>query len=127
MKQVTQRLRDGKITILDGPIPVLSPNGVLVDVRSSLLSAGTERDKVQTGQQSILGKARSRPDQVAQVMAKVQRDGVRQTLSAVRSRLEQPSPLGYSAAGVVLAVGEHVRDITPGDRVACGGSEYAVH
>jgi predicted dehydrogenase/threonine dehydrogenase-like Zn-dependent dehydrogenase len=127
MKQVTQRLRDGSISVIDVPNPTVSLHGVLVDVRASLLSAGTERSKVMTGQQSLIGKARSRPDQVRQVMEKAQRDGVGETIRAVRSRLDQPSALGYSAAGVVLAVGSRVRDIIPGDRVACGGADYAVH
>ncbi len=127
MKQVTQRLRDGRISVIDIPAPTVSPDGVLVDVRASLLSAGTERSKVKTGQQSLIGKARARPDQVRQVIDKAQRDGIGETVRAVRSRLEQPSPLGYSAAGVVLAVGGRVRDIAPGDRVACGGADYAVH
>jgi len=127
VKQVTQRLRDGRISVIEIPPPVVTPDGVLVDVRASLLSAGTERTKIETGKQSLLGKARSRPDQVKQVMDKARRDGLRDTVRAVRSRLEQPSALGYSCAGVVLTVGERVSDLVPGDRVACAGADYAVH
>ena len=101
-------MRDGRVEVLDVPAPALTPDGVLVDVRASLLSAGTERTKIQTGRQSLVGKARSRPDQVQQVLEKAQRDGVRATVQAVRSRLNQPAGLGYSASGVVLAVGERV-------------------
>lgn len=127
MKQVVQRLRDGNIEVMDVPTPECSPEGVLVDVRASLLSSGTERSKVQTAQQSLLGKARARPDQVRQVVEKTRQDGVRQTLEAVRMRLDQPGGLGYSAAGVVLQVGERVPDLTPGQTVACGGGGYANH
>ncbi|HEX8101809.1 MAG TPA: zinc-binding dehydrogenase, partial [Solirubrobacteraceae bacterium] len=127
MKQVTQRLRDGRIEVLEVPPPSLTAHTVLVDIRASLLSAGTERTKVETGRQSLVAKARSRPDQVRQVVEKAQRDGVRDTMDAVRNRLDQPSPLGYSAAGVVLAVGERVAGLQPGDRVACAGAEHAHH
>jgi predicted dehydrogenase/threonine dehydrogenase-like Zn-dependent dehydrogenase len=127
MKQIAQRLRDGRIEVLEVPRPVVSPGTVLVDVRASLLSAGTERTKVQTGQKSLLGKARQRPDQVAQVIEKARNDGLRETVRTVRARLEQPSALGYSASGLVLAVGEGARGVAPGDRVAIGGGEYAVH
>lgn len=127
MKQVTQRLRDGEITVADVPDPVLRPEGVIVDVRASLLSAGTERAKVQTARQSLAGKARARPDQVRQVVEKARRDGVAATVDAVRMRLGQPSELGYSTAGVVVGVGARVRDLAIGDRVACGGGGYAVH
>lgn len=127
MKQVTQRLRNGAIDVLDVPEPVVTPETVLVDVRASLLSAGTERAKVQAGKKSLIGKARSRPDQVAQVIEKARNDGVAETFRAVRARLDQPSVLGYSAAGVVLAVGTRVRGVAVGDRVAVGGGDYAVH
>src|SRR5581483_12358227 len=61
------------------------------------------------------------------VMSKIRRDGVLSAVSAVRSRLDQPLALGYSSAGTVIAVGEGVADIVPGDRVACAGANYAVH
>jgi polar amino acid transport system substrate-binding protein len=127
MRQVTQRLKDGRIEILEVPEPVVAPTEVLVDVRASVISVGTERAKVVTGKKTLVGKARSRPDQVQQVLEKARRDGVRATLDAVRLRLDAPAALGYSAAGVVLQVGARVKGIAPGDRVACAGADYAVH
>ena len=106
---------------------MLSTEGVLVDVRASLLSVGTEKSKVEAGRQGLVGKARARPDQAREVVEKARRDGVRETVRAVRTRLDQPTALGYSAAGLVLEVGANVRGISPGDRVACGGGDYAVH
>jgi predicted dehydrogenase/threonine dehydrogenase-like Zn-dependent dehydrogenase len=49
------------------------------------------------------------------------------TVAAVRGRLDQPSSLGYSTAGTVIAAGEEVSDIHVGDRVACAGAGYAMH
>src|SRR5439155_22715022 len=63
----------------------------------------------------------------AKVIDRARSDGVLETVRAVRARLDEPSALGYSAAGVVLAVGARVRDLAPGDRVACGGGDHAVH
>jgi predicted dehydrogenase len=127
VKQVTQRVRDGRIEVVDVPTPELTPDTVLVDVRASLLSTGTERAKVETARKSLFGKARARPDQVRQVVEKAREDGLRETIDAVRLRLDQPSSLGYSSAGVAAAVGDRVRGIAPGDRVACGGADHAVH
>jgi predicted dehydrogenase/threonine dehydrogenase-like Zn-dependent dehydrogenase len=127
MKQVTQRLRNGRIEIMDVPAPVLGADGVLVDVRASLVSAGTERSTVEAARASLIGKARARPEQARQVIDKARRDGIRTTLEAVRTRLDQPSSLGYSSAGVVLAVGERVAGLRVGDRVACAGGGNAVH
>jgi predicted dehydrogenase len=127
VRQVVQRLRDGRISVEDVPPPSLAAEGVLVEIRASLVSAGTERRKVETGRQSLIGKARARPDDVRAVIQKAKRDGVGETIQAVRARLDQPGALGYSAAGVVLAVGARVSDVVPGDRVACAGAGYAVH
>ncbi|MFL5946354.1 MAG: bi-domain-containing oxidoreductase [Gaiellaceae bacterium] len=127
MKQVTQRLRDGRIEVIDVPAPELRPEGVLVAVRASVLSAGTERKKIETGRQNLLGKARARPAEVRRVIDKARRDGVGETLRAVRARLDQPEALGYSAAGIVIASGSRVSDLAAGERVACGGGGYAAH
>lgn len=127
MKQVTQRLRDGRIDVMDVPRPVPTSDGVIVDVRASLLSAGTERSTVEAARSSLVGKARARPEQAVQVLHKAQTDGVRKTVEAVRTRFAQPSALGYSSAGVVMEIGKRVSDLRPGDRVACAGGGYAVH
>jgi predicted dehydrogenase/threonine dehydrogenase-like Zn-dependent dehydrogenase len=127
VKQVSQSMKDGRIEVLDVPVPELRPHGVLVRTAWSLISAGTEGAKVDLGQKSLLAKARSRPDQVKQVMDKVRSDGVLRTYRTVKARLEEQSPIGYSSAGVVLQVGELADGIAVGDRVACGGGDYANH
>lgn len=68
-----------------------------------------------------------RPDLVREVLNKINRDGLIATVSSVRSRLDQPSALGYSSAGTVIAVGEGITDINVGDGVACAGAGYAFH
>ena len=52
---------------------------------------------------SLLGKARSRPDLVRQVLRKLRQEGPLPTYRAVLNRLDAPQPLGYSCAGVVEA------------------------
>jgi len=59
MKQVTQRLKNGRIEVLDVPSPAVAAEGVLVDVRASLLSPGTERSTVEAARASLIGKARA--------------------------------------------------------------------
>lgn len=76
---------------------------------------------------SVLGKARSRPDLVQQVLNKARRDGVFAAFHAARSRLDRPGSPGYSSAGTVLEAGAGVLDLKPGDRVACAGAGYATH
>jgi predicted dehydrogenase/threonine dehydrogenase-like Zn-dependent dehydrogenase len=125
MKQVSQRLRDGQLRVLDVPTPQLDDWKVLVRTHASLVSAGTERAKVEVARQNLLGKARRRPDQVRQVVERMRSDGLKSTIDAVRNRLEALSPLGYCAAGRVEEVGRRVVGVVPGDLVACGGEEAA--
>ena len=127
MKQVLQHARTGEITVEEVPAPQLLPGCVLVRVAASVVSAGTERASAEFARKSLLQKAQSRPDLVREVISKVQRDGIFSAIQAVRSRLDQPQSPGYSSAGTVIAVGEGVTDLQPGDRVACAGAGFAVH
>jgi predicted dehydrogenase/threonine dehydrogenase-like Zn-dependent dehydrogenase len=127
MRQVLQDARSGAINVEEVPAPHLLPGCVLVRIAASIVSAGTERASVEFARKNLLEKARSRPDLVREVMSKVQRDGILSAVQAVRSRLDQPQSPGYSSAGTVVAIGEGVTDIQPGDRVACAGRGFAVH
>ncbi len=127
MKQVLQNYRTGEVRVEEVPAPSLRPGAVLVANRCSLISAGTERMKIETGKMSLLGKARSRPDLVKKVLRTLQTEGISATYRKVTARLEAPSPLGYSCAGEVIAVGSEASGIAIGDRVACAGAEHAHH
>jgi predicted dehydrogenase/threonine dehydrogenase-like Zn-dependent dehydrogenase len=127
LKQLVQDFKTGDIMLVDVPAPVVAPGGVLVRNTFSLVSTGTERATINLAQQSLVGKARSRPDLVKQVLDTVKREGVAATVKKVQSRLDQWKILGYSTAGTVIGVGEGVTGIAPGDRVACAGQDYASH
>lgn len=127
MRQLFQDARTAAVTVEDVPVPKLLAGCILVRTAASLISAGTERAASEFAGKSLFQKARMRPDLVREVLAKITRDGIASTLSAVRTRLEQPSVLGYSSAGTVIAVGEGVTAFSVGDRVACAGAGHAVH
>jgi predicted dehydrogenase len=127
MKQLLQNLRSGETVVADVPVPTPKPGTALVRTAASLVSAGTERTLVEFAEKSLLGKARSRPDLVRQVLDKARREGLLSTIEAAFGRLEQPIPLGYSSAGTVVALGEGLAGLQVGQRVACAGGSYAVH
>ncbi|MFI5687278.1 bi-domain-containing oxidoreductase [Streptomyces sp. NPDC051636] len=127
MKTVLLSPRTGSITVGDIPAPEATPGTVVIRNDWSLISAGTERATVSTGAQSLIGKARQRPEQVAQVLDSVRRTGLADTYRTVQDRLDRPVQLGYSCAGTVLGTGEGVDDIRPGMRVAAAGARYASH
>ncbi|MFD4567545.1 bi-domain-containing oxidoreductase [Streptomyces sp. NPDC058251] len=127
MKQVVQNYKSGELAVLDVPVPGCKPGGVLVRTAYSLISTGTELMKVSEAGMSMLGKARSRPDQVAKVMQSVATNGVPATYRKVMGKLDSYTPLGYSLSGVVEQVGTGIDDVKVGDLVACAGNEHALH
>jgi predicted dehydrogenase len=127
MKQVVQDLRSGATRVVDVPVPQPTPGTVLVRTAASVLSAGTERMVVGFAGKSLLGKALARPDLVRQTLDKVRREGVLTAIEAVQSRLDQPVLLGYASAGTIVALGQDVPGLQPGDRVACAGGGHAIH
>ena len=127
MKQVVQNYKSGELALLDVPEPAGKPGGVLVRTAFSLISTGTEMMKVSEAGKSMLGKARSRPDQVAKVVQSVATNGLTATYQKVMNKLDSLTPLGYSLCGVVEEVGEGIDDVAVGDLVACAGNEHALH
>ncbi len=91
---------DGRITLIEQPVPPLRDGAVLVQVHASLVSPGTE-----LGGWRQLAAQRAAPNP-----------------------LPAPKPFGYSNAGVVLATaGPAAAEFASGDRVACIGAGYALH
>ena len=77
---------------------------------------------------SLAGKAKARPDLVKKVIEKARREGLAATWRTVMARLDEPLPLGYSAAGEVIAVGAGCEGVfRVGGRVAVGGAGLANH
>lgn len=126
MKQVLQNLRTGDTELADIPAPIIRPGQLLIATRRSLISAGTERMLVEFGQANLIAKARSQPDKVRQVLDKIRTDGLLPTLETVFARLDQPLPLGYCNAGVVVDVGAGVTGFAKGDRVVSNGPHAEV-
>lgn len=127
MKQVVQSLRTGVLTVEEVPAPLPRAGGVLVQTLASAVSAGTEKAKVELAKKNLVAKAIARPDQVQKVLVTLRTEGVRATYQKIRNKLDALSPLGYSAAGRVVAVGDGCDSFAIGDLVACAGAGYANH
>jgi len=126
LKQIAQ-YQDGRLELQDVPLPTAPPGGILVRLTHSVISVGTEKMKVEQARMNLLQKARARPDQVRKVLDTARTLGWRAAMEKVRNRLEIPSPLGYSAAGIVVAVDPANTRFRADDRVAIGGAECAFH
>ncbi|NHZ84753.1 MAG: Gfo/Idh/MocA family oxidoreductase [Planctomycetia bacterium] len=121
MQQLTQQLKSGKMEILEVPFPSFGKGEVLVKNHYSVISAGTEGYMVSEARKGYIAKAKSRQKEVKQVIESIKTNGLISTYGTVMNKLEALSPLGYSCAGEVLAVGDDVTALSVGDIVACGG------
>jgi predicted dehydrogenase/threonine dehydrogenase-like Zn-dependent dehydrogenase len=127
VRQISQNYRTGELTIVEVAPPRAPQGGILVRTSVSLISSGTERTIINLAKKNLFEKARERPDLVRKVIEKAKREGPLAALDAVRAKLDNPIPLGYSLAGVVEEVGLEAHGFARGDRVACAGAGYANH
>ncbi len=121
MQQLTQKLKNGDMRVLEVPVPALMPGSVLVRNRYSLISSGTEGSTVRAARAGYIAKAKERPQQVRQVLDTLRAQGFSKTYQAVMKKLDALSPLGYSSAGQVIDVAPDVTAFAVGDFVACAG------
>ena len=90
-RQVLAVHGDGQLRRIEQPMPEAAPGTVLIRVGASLVSHGSEL----RGGWRALRAMQKTPDPSV-----------------------DPRPIGYSVGGEVLAVGEGVGELNPGDRVA---------
>lgn len=126
MKQIAQ-YQDGRLELQEVPTPQPPPGGALVRLTHSVISVGTEKMKVEQAKMNLFQKAKARPDQVRKTLDTARNLGWKNALEKVRNRLSTPTPLGYSAAGIIEQVNPLNTRFKVGDRVACAGAECAFH
>jgi polar amino acid transport system substrate-binding protein len=120
MKQVINRR--GKVSVSEFPRPVCGRGEVIVGLTHSLISSGTESMTLKVTGQNLVSRAKERPDLVRKVVARAKEQGLGAAIEAVKSKLNEPKPMGYSATGLVLEVGSEVTRFAPGDRASCAGA-----
>lgn len=126
MRQIISNFKTGDTRLEYVPAPSVELGHVLIETRRTLVSQGTEKMLVQFGKASLFQKARSQPAKVRQVLGKIKTDGLIPTVEAVFRKLDEPLPLGYCNAGVVVGVGGGVFGFQVGDRVASNGPHAEV-
>ena len=109
-RRVVALYGDGTFRLKELELPELDSKSVLVEVKASLVSPGTElKGPVKPGVKSAGGW-----------------QGLREMQLDPDLSLEA-KPFGYANAGIVKAVGDEVGSFRVGDQVACIGAGYAQH
>lgn len=113
------------LNIEEYTVPNISPNEILVRVSYSLVSTGTELASI--GKRASILTALKNPELRSRFFSLVKKIGLFKATRIAKDKLSKVTLLGYSNAGIVIEVGKNVKDIAPGDKVACGGGGYATH
>jgi predicted dehydrogenase/threonine dehydrogenase-like Zn-dependent dehydrogenase len=125
LKQVL--LRGGGVTVEDVPAPGVGEKNILVRVSYSCISVGTELAGMAAAAIPLYKRALKQPANIMRAFKMMQEQGVSRTVNRIRGMLTTGRPTGYSASGVIIAVGHEVEGFKVGDRVACAGAGIANH
>ena len=151
MRQIL--LNTGGAVVARVPRPIVERGGVLVRVHYSLISVGTEiaplRSRASSAHDSSAAERALAYAALTRHYAKASvrdpRKAINRLMRIVRSQVrrlpagatalsgdsvtrdQQGWQVGYSAAGVIVAVGEGIIDLAAGDLVACAGAGQANH
>jgi predicted dehydrogenase/threonine dehydrogenase-like Zn-dependent dehydrogenase len=120
-------VKKGKVIGEDVPLPSVSEGSALIKVMYSCISAGTEVSIVHASEKSVIKKAFEQPAKVKRALKMIKTEGISRTIEKIKGKLESGSVIGYSLSGIVLAIGNGIKDLNIGDRVACAGSGFANH
>jgi predicted dehydrogenase/threonine dehydrogenase-like Zn-dependent dehydrogenase len=125
MKQVL--VREGHAVVEEVPAPTVGARNVLVRVAYSCVSVGTETARMRLSGMPLYRRALAQRDQAKRALDVGRDQGLMRTYKRVRDQLSAGLPIGYSAAGNVIEVGEEVTRFAAGDHVACAGAGIANH
>jgi predicted dehydrogenase/threonine dehydrogenase-like Zn-dependent dehydrogenase len=125
MKQVL--IKAGRAVVEEVPGPLVGRKNILVRVTHSCISVGTEMAGVKMSGLPLYQRALKQPENVKRVLEMMRDQGVKRTMDRVMGKLSAGSATGYSAAGVVIELGEDVEGFAVGDQVACAGAGIANH
>jgi predicted dehydrogenase/threonine dehydrogenase-like Zn-dependent dehydrogenase len=125
MKQVV--MTPEGVAVEDVPAPQVERGQVLVRTAFSCISPGTELSSAAQASVPVWKAALRDPAKAARAATALVGQGIGGTTQRLHAKRVRLRPTGYSASGVVMAVGAGVHDLGPGDRVACAGAGYANH
>ncbi len=120
-------IRKGKVLGEHVPLPMVSKGSVLIKVMYSCISTGTEISTVIESEKSLIRKVFEEPTKLKKAFKMIETNGILETIEKIKRKKDLGSVLGYSVSGVVLGVGEGIKDLKLNDRVACCGSGIANH
>jgi predicted dehydrogenase/threonine dehydrogenase-like Zn-dependent dehydrogenase len=125
MKQVL--IKNSIVSVNQVPTPIAGKGQVLVQVRSSCISTGTELAGIREPDAPLWLRALKKPARIGKAIKMAATHGINHTTNIATGAYRPSRPTGYSAAGIVVGLGDVVSKFKVGDRVACAGGGFAFH
>ena len=116
----------GDLFIEEVPVPTLNQYSLLLKTAYSLIGSVAEADLAKH-KGSILRRVFREPAILRKIYERIKTDGIQFTAKLAKERISQWSCPGFCSSGVVIEVGQKVKEFKVGDRVACTAIEYANH
>lgn len=121
-------VKNGKVVAEEIPSPLISPSTILIRVVNSCISIGTETSNVENSGFSMIKKAMKQPEELKKIINHIKAKGVEKAFERARTELTGGKQIGYSVSGIVIAVGEKIKNkFSIGDHVAAAGAGIANH
>ena len=125
MKQLL--VRKGEVVVCDVPDPCVSDRNILVRLRHSCVSIGTEVTGLKMSALPLWKRALKQPHHAKRVIGLMKDQGIARVVGRITGMLNAGTATGYSASGTIVAVGNRVNTFKVGDMVACAGAGIANH
>lgn len=125
MKQIL--IKKGVPIVAEVPEPEALPGWLLVRLRSSCVSPGTEMAGIAASGKSMLQRALEQPDKAKMALSQMRQQGFSAVWQRAKQKFDREGLSGYSAAGVILDIGHGVTGFHQGMRVAVVGAGHANH
>jgi predicted dehydrogenase/threonine dehydrogenase-like Zn-dependent dehydrogenase len=103
--------------------PFYGDKDILISVRKSLISTGTETAGYDSG--NLFSRGLRNPSAIKSVVNSIKEQGYYATYNKIKAKKKELVVRGYSGAGIVTGVGKNVQDFSIGDRVAYAGAPHA--
>ncbi len=120
-------VKKGKVLAEQVPTPKVSEGSVLIKVVNSCISAGTEMSNVSETGKSLIKRALEQPTEVKNALNFARENGIMKMVARIKGTLEGGKPTGYSISGVIIGLGQGVKEYSVGDHVTAAGAGIANH
>jgi predicted dehydrogenase len=125
MKQVI--IKKGVAVVEQLPAPKIGAGEVLVSVRNSCISVGTELANMQNSSIPLWKRALNQPEKILVFGNTIVERGIKSAVQLIQEKNNAIALAGYSLSGEIVEVGDDIHDLFIGQRVSCAGGQYAQH